>query len=580
MSDDDWEFKNKDHKCFICDKWTHNHDELDEKFRCCKSCPQVFHKRCIPPYFRECEDDHNCNTIFRNEAIKHQCSNPRDPNIMIQIPDGIKLYGKRNYIYKPFTERAIYWYPSDHNKGREIKRKYRPETYAFISIFNPSKSQTRLFPYKYLEFTKAQNAENASIKESNIPWEILSNCEMIWMPMDIAPMYVTLCHDLYFLFCCSANLLIIIKFYHAQLAMIREIQIYDEPNAEPNITVFWYWRQSELSDHLLDAKNLAVELKGALEGEDDDKWGERHLYLDYQFSEDDNQSRTYSIEAIIHKVRMFDTLQELEANEEKECNGYYSDYVYADPEEKFTKLQHSLFAKMTMEMAKEDEKGHFIGNDIEEIRNLWKHRFDAISPQKKPRSPSISNHDEIPATLVVPNNENDHQIMHLLHKTSIMAMEEENNKSGKHEEVALQERWNRILKQMEHDRNLYVDEEKEMEDICDVLGIEGGPKNNIRLYGFKRFDHIGVYRLVWCLVSKFWKKEADQIVWQMNGNELRDIKVKIYSSGQLGQQMSMRFGISNKLDEMRRNHIDWVKRHRRLPNVYEKVVNVCENSYY
>ena len=133
-SDDEWEFENKDQVCLVCHIWAQDDEDLHQKFRCCKRCPQVFHKRCIPPYFRNCTDDHDCATIFKNEQIKLKCCNPREKNSAFQTAAGVELYDKRNYVNKRNNEGEIYWYPSNRRKRKQIRQRYRRDEYANINV--------------------------------------------------------------------------------------------------------------------------------------------------------------------------------------------------------------------------------------------------------------------------------------------------------------------------------------------------------------------------------------------------------------------------------------------------------------
>ena len=131
-----WMFEHEDHICLICGKWSNNYDDLDDNFRCCESCPQSYHKQCIPPYFAASEDEHRCNRVFRNETSKYQCCNRTQPKLRLEISSDDTLRGALNYIYID-KDKEIYWNSKDKRREREIINKYRtPKYVVFMDICN------------------------------------------------------------------------------------------------------------------------------------------------------------------------------------------------------------------------------------------------------------------------------------------------------------------------------------------------------------------------------------------------------------------------------------------------------------
>ena len=304
--------------------------------------------------------------------------------------------------------------------------------------------------------------------------------------------------------------------------MIESIEVYDEWNVPACISIFWYWQEPELSHHLLDKMNLIIDIKGSLDSTDKDFFIDNHLYLDYGFFEEDNRDNLYSIESITGKVTVYDTLQELEANKD----GFYCDYMYSNSKKKFMKMDHSLFSKMTMVMAKEAEKGHFIGNDVTEVRKLFKKTF-----ADKMRSDSTQ-------------------------KSTSENEDEKKNEEG----PTITRLCDAILTEMEEIKDFDINEQKEIEDICEILEIEQGPKVNVKLHGFTELGHIGVYRLIWRLITDpESNKIGTQILNEMSVDQLRDIKEKIYCIDQVSE-------IWKKLGEMRRNYEAWQNIHEQRSN--------------
>ena len=87
-------------------------------------------------------------------------------------------------------------------------------------------------------------------------------------------------------------------------------------------------------------------------------------------------------------------------------------------------------------------------------------------------------------------------------------------KSKEMKKEELKERWSRFIKEI-HGMEC-LNEEYEIESICEMLGIEEGPKTGIKLYGYKDLGNIGVYRIILGLIRDFDKKEADDIVGGMD----------------------------------------------------------------
>lgn len=109
----------KDQICIVCNKWCYNQKDFTLNFLSCKSCPQSYHKRCIPIIYRSLNKKINCNAIKlnSNQCQIRCCSEQRKPKQLLEITDNHQ-FEKMNYIYN-VNDEPIYYNPR--NKHIEHK---------------------------------------------------------------------------------------------------------------------------------------------------------------------------------------------------------------------------------------------------------------------------------------------------------------------------------------------------------------------------------------------------------------------------------------------------------------------------
>lgn len=101
----------------------------------------------------------------------------------------------------------------------------------------------------------------------------------------------------------------------------------------------------------------------------------------------------------------------------------------------------------------------------------------------------------------------------------------------------------KIIKEPEIDE----EEMKEIRGICDKLSINLQNKQLVvKLYGYK--EHIDVYKDIFYWIDGCDKKKRNKLINDLKTNKLRDIQVKLASSGTIGVKLEMQSGIKHTLN--------------------------------
>ena len=106
----------------------------------------------------------------------------------------------------------------------------------------------------------------------------------------------------------------------------------------------------------------------------------------------------------------------------------------------------------------------------------------------------------------------------------------------------------RVTRKQINYKELEVSEEdmNEIKEICKRMGVELFDRAlTVRLYGFN--EHIEVYQDIFYWINNCDEKERNKKIDSLKTNKLRDIQVKLGSTGTVGVKLEMQAGIKQRL---------------------------------
>merc|ERR1712228_200757 len=104
---------------------------------------------------------------------------------------------------------------------------------------------------------------------------------------------------------------------------------------------------------------------------------------------------------------------------------------------------------------------------------------------------------------------------------------------------------------LKKNKNISEEDKKEMNIICDKLGI--AMNIGVQLYGFKDKGYLKVYQSALDLVQNYNDKERAFFIFGKKGDWLRDIHAAIGGKGRRGYTKEMKEGIVEKCKELKAN---------------------------
>ena len=254
--------------CAICNHWVTNPSDFWDNFISCTSCPQSFHKDCVSKLTENnnndstdsnlVEDDHSkciCTDFINtktNEPL--QCTISRAAKSLFRTEeDG---YNEISYLYDE-DDNAYYWHPKDIRKKQKLLTKYgkHEELSNWFDLKCISSRDVMSFlnfccfclQHFYSITTSLDRMERSSVSYWGLYRVTKWIRESIWnQRMSFKPVFQIV-------FLSNFDWLSSYRCYFwlvVQVAIIKELYVYDEPNSVPGCSILWFWREQEVLSHL------------------------------------------------------------------------------------------------------------------------------------------------------------------------------------------------------------------------------------------------------------------------------------------------------------------------------------------
>merc|ERR1712228_325510 len=286
-----------------------------------------------------------------------------------------------------------------------------------------------------------------------------------------------------------------------------------------------------------------------------------HLYWDIEYVQEDGENvETVSMNAIMNKVIIHDTEDGflVNANLNKHIVHFYGRYSYSSQYgfEKITQKQMidsmQLFASnppSNKSIVREQNERKFNFNEQKQMNTDDSDDECELVPMRRRkksimalRSPSLS--ESVPLNKMSLNN---------LSKSQPKKRRFRRTKKSKNKKVSDKQNKKRLTKKdiLRKNKNISEEDKKEMNIICDKLGI--AMNIGVQLYGFKDKGYLKVYQSALDLVQNYNDKERAFFIFGKKGDWLRDIHAAIGGKGRRGYTKEMKEGIVEKCKELKAN---------------------------